>query len=241
MHSLVTCTGLSKHYGDLAALENVNLALPAGKIIGLLGPNGSGKTTLIKLLAGLLQPTAGELLIDGMAIGSKTKAIVSYLPDRMYYENWMLAADLVDFFQDFYADFQRRRAAELCRLLGIDLGERIKTMSKGTQERLQLILAMSREAKLYLLDEPIAGVDPAARDLIIQTILKNYSPNSTVLIATHLIADIEPMLDEVIFLKNGTLIAYDSADHIRSQEGRSIDSLFRDIFRTADNGEMSLC
>ena len=237
MSYLVDCSDLSKCYqGDRPALDRVRLQLPAGRIIGLLGPNGSGKTTFIKILAGLLRQTSGSVLIDGCAVGAETKAVVSYLPDKMFFARWMRCCDLIDLFADFYADFRRERAEAMCDALGIDRRAKIKTLSKGTKEKLQLILVMSREAKLYLLDEPIAGVDPAAREFILRTILSNYSPESTVLISTHLIADVEPVLDEVVFLKEGRVVRYDSVDNIRSAEGKSVDEVFRDIFRTIPVG-----
>ena len=236
MNELVVCSGVGKIYDAVKALDGVNLQLPAGRIIGLLGPNGSGKTTLIKILTGLLCPTEGTVRIDGKAVGPETKAVVSYLPDKMYYAGWMKTKDLMDLFADFYADFRRDRAEAMCQALGIGLNVRIKNMSKGTKEKLQLILVMSRNAKLYLLDEPIAGVDPAAREFILRTILTNYSPESTVMISTHLIADVEPVLDEVIFLKEGRIVRYDSVDNIRSTEGKSVDEVFREIFRTIPLG-----
>ena len=229
--TLIRLTGLSKSFGAKRALCDVDLAVGRGKIIGLLGPNGSGKTTLIKILNGLLRPTSGVALIDGHEPGVQTKAHVSYLPDRMYFADWMKAADLMDLFSDFYADFDRQKAAEMFSALGIRPMERIKTMSKGTKEKVQLVLVMSRQAELYLLDEPIAGVDPAARDFILNTILTNYNENGTVLISTHLIADIERVLDEVIFLQNGQIVRHDSVDNIRATEGKSVDQLFREIFR----------
>lgn len=236
MNELVVCNGVGKIYDAVRALDGVNLRLPTGRIIGLLGPNGSGKTTLIKILTGLLCPTEGSVTIDGKTIGPETKAIVSYLPDKMYYAGWMKTKDLVDLFADFYADFRRDRAEAMCQALGIGLNVKIKNMSKGTKEKLQLILVMCRNAKLYLLDEPIAGVDPAAREFILRTILTNYSPESTVMISTHLIADVEPVLDEVIFLKEGRIVRYDSVDNIRSIEGKSVDEVFREIFRTIPMG-----
>lgn len=236
MNDLVVCSGLTKRFGSLAALDHVDLRLSSGRIIGLLGPNGSGKTTLIKILTGLLCATEGSAAIDGKPIGVETKAVVSYLPDRMYYAGWMKTADLIKLFADFYPDFRQDRAEAMCRALGIGLDARVKTMSKGTKEKLQLLLVMSRNAKLYLLDEPIAGVDPAAREFILQTILTNYSPESTVLISTHLIADIEPVLDEVIFLKDGRIVRHDSTDSIRETEGKSVDEVFREIFRTIPMG-----
>lgn len=229
--ALIRLQNLSKAYGAKRALNGLNLELGRGKIVGLLGPNGSGKTTLIKLLNGLLRPTEGIVLIDGYAPGPKTKARVSYLPDRMYFADWMRARDLMDFFSDFYADFDRQKAAEMFSALGIHPNERIKTMSKGTKEKVQLVLVMSRKAELYLLDEPIAGVDPAARDFILSTILTNYNEEGTVIISTHLIADIERVLDEVIFLQNGQIVRHDTVDNIRMAEGKSVDQLFREVFR----------
>ena len=229
--ALIRLTGLTKSFGAKRALSGIDLEVGRGKIVGLLGPNGSGKTTLIKILNGLLRPTSGVALIDGHAPGVETKSHVSYLPDRMYFADWMKAADLMDLFSDFYADFDRQKAAEMFSALGIRPMERIKTMSKGTKEKVQLVLVMSRQAELYLLDEPIAGVDPAARDFILNTILTNYNENGTVLISTHLIADIERVLDEVIFLQNGQIVRHDSVDNIRATEGKSVDQLFREIFR----------
>ena len=188
---LIECRGLYKSYGLRPALSGVDLEVGPGRIVGFLGPNGSGKTTLIKLLCGLLQPTRGELAVDGSAIGPYTKSVVSYLPDRMYFADWMKASDLFDLFRDFYSDFQYEKAIDMCRSLGVDPGDRLKSMSKGTKEKVQLVLVMARNARLYLLDEPIAGVDPAARDFILRTILTNYNEEGTVLISTHLISDIE--------------------------------------------------
>lgn len=233
---LIRCTGLTKKYGNFAALQGIDLTVGRGRIIGLLGPNGSGKTTLLKLLCGLLQPNGGEILIDGEAPGPYTKSIVSYLPDRMYFADWMTAGDLMDLFADFYADFARNKAETMCAELGIRVKDRIKTMSKGTKEKLQLVLVMSRKAQLYLLDEPIAGVDPAARDYILETILGNYNETGTVLISTHLISDVEKVLDEVIFLKNGEIVLQDTVDHIRETAEKSVDALFREEFKTAPYG-----
>ena len=228
---LIRLQNLKKTYGAKPALNGLDLELGRGKIVGLLGPNGSGKTTLIKILNGLLRPTEGIALIDGYAPGVETKARVSYLPDRMYFADWMRACDLMDFFSDFYADFDRQKAAEMFSALGIRPTERIKTMSKGTKEKVQLVLVMSRKAELYLLDEPIAGVDPAARDFILSTILTNYNEDGTVIISTHLISDIERVLDEVIFLQNGQIVRHDTVDNIRAVEGKSVDQLFREVFR----------
>ena len=238
MNDLVVCSGLTKRFGALTALDHVDLHLNSGRIVGLLGPNGSGKTTLIKLMSGLLRPTEGNISIAGYPIGPQSKAVVAYLPDKMFYANWMKAEDLIDLFADFYADFRRERAEAMCAALGIGMRASVKSMSKGTQEKLQLILVMSRDAKLYLLDEPIAGVDPAARDFILRTILTNYTPESTILLSTHLIADIEPVLDEAVFLKEGRVVRHDAVDHIREVEGKSVDEAFREIFRTIPYGGM---
>ena len=236
---LIVCQGLSKAYGRKPALSGVDLEVGRGRIVGLLGPNGSGKTTLIKLLCGLIQPTAGTLAVDGLPIGPETKALISYLPDRMYFASWMRATDLFDLFRDFYRDFDYDKALAMCRSLGVEPRNRIKTMSKGTKEKVQLVLVMARKAQLYLLDEPIAGVDPAARDFILRTILTNYNEEGSVLISTHLIADIEKVLDEAVFLKAGKLVLHETVDNIREREGRSVDALFREIFRAQpmDNGE----
>ena len=238
MNDLVVCSGLTKRFGALTALDHVDLHLNSGRIVGLLGPNGSGKTTLIKLMSGLLRPTEGRVSIAGYPIGPQSKAVVAYLPDKMFYANWMKAEDLIDLFADFYADFRRERAEAMCAALGIGMRASVKSMSKGTQEKLQLILVMIRDAKLYLLDEPIAGVDPAARDFILRTILTNYTPESTILLSTHLIADIEPVLDEAVFLKEGRVVRHDAVDHIREVEGKSVDEVFREIFRTIPYGGM---
>ena len=231
---LVTCTGLTKRYGGKTALSGLNLELGRGRIVGLLGPNGSGKTTLIKILCGLLQPTEGAVLVDGQKVGPASKAIISYLPDRMYFADWMKATDLFDLFADFYADFDRVRAMSMCASLGVTPSDRLKSMSKGTKEKVQLVLVMARKAQLYLLDEPIAGVDPAARDFILSTILTNYNEDGTVMISTHLISDIEKVLDEAIFLKDGQIALHDTVDNIRERENKSVDALFRDVFRTHD-------
>lgn len=228
---LIESWGLTKSYGRKIALAGVDLSVGRGKIVGLLGPNGSGKTTLIKLLCGLLQPTSGTLAINGLPVGRETKAIISYLPDRMYFASWMRAVDLFDLFRDFYRDFDYEKAVAMCHSLGVEPRNRLKTMSKGTKEKVQLALVMARKAQLYLLDEPIAGVDPAARDFILRTILTNYNEEGTVLISTHLIADIEKVLDEAIFLKEGKIMLHETVDNIREREGKSVDTLFREIFR----------
>ncbi len=227
---LVVCSGLTKSYGSFTALKNLDLNLERGRFIGLLGPNGSGKTTTIKLLNGLLQPTSGTITVDGAQPGCYTHSIVSYLPDRAYLSDWMKVTDVIDFFSDFYRDFDRVKAIEMFKTLRISPLDRLKTLSKGTKEKVQLILTMSRRAQLYVLDEPIAGVDPAARDYILNTILANYSEDASVLLSTHLIADIERVLDEVVFLKNGEMVLHESVDTIREEHGKSVDMLFREVF-----------
>lgn len=212
-------------------MSEVNCQLPRGRIIGLLGPNGSGKTTLIKTATGLLTPTSGQLLVAGMAPSVETKKIVSYLPDRTYLSDWMTVTQLIAFFDDFYEDFNSVKAYNMISDLGIDTKDRIKTMSKGTKEKVQLILVMSRDAELYLLDEPIGGVDPAARDYILGTIITNYNENATVVISTHLIADIEKVLDEVVFINQGRIVMNASVDEIREKQHKSVDELFREVFK----------
>ncbi len=231
MSDLMRCEHLTKYYGSKIALSDVNLRLESGKIVGLLGPNGSGKTTLIKLINGLLVPSQGLLTINGEMPGIKTKAMVSYLPEKMYLGNWMRVNDVMEFFSDFYEDFDLNRAMSMLDSLHIQASDQIRHMSKGTKEKVQLILVMSRRAKLYCLDEPIAGVDPAARDYILNTILTNYDPEATILISTHLIADIENILDEVIFIQNGQIKLQDSVDNIRCHQHKSVDSLFREVFK----------
>jgi len=228
---ILECRELSKRFGKTAALDNVSLKLEPGRVIGLLGPNGSGKTTLIKLANGLLTPSEGEILIDGEAPGPKTKAVVSYLSDKEYLPDWMSTRQLMDFFEDFYQDFDRQRAEEMLLRLGLDEKQKVKTMSKGTREKVQLILVMSRRAKLYLLDEPIGGVDPATRDYILQTIISNYDPEAAVIISTHLISDVENVLDDVIFLSYGHILMHKTVDEIRMTEGKSVDAVFREVFR----------
>ncbi len=231
MSIILECKNLTKTFGTKKALDNVNLSIPRGRIIGLLGPNASGKSTFIKLCSGLLTPTKGEILIDDHKPGIETKKIVSYLPERSYLNDWMKVSDIIEFFKDFYDDFNPEKAYDMLVRLGIEPKDRLKTMSKGTKEKVQLILVMSREAKLYLLDEPIGGVDPAARDYILETIIANYNEDATVIISTHIISDIEKILDDVIFIKNGQLVLTKSVDEIREETGKSIDSLFREVFK----------
>lgn len=233
--NVLECRNLTKNYGSHTALDSINLNLESGRIVGLLGPNGSGKTTLIKLACRLLVPSSGELLICGSQPGVETKKIVSYLPDRNFLPEWMNCRDLIWMYEDFYEDFDTKRAVEMINSLNIDHKMPMKKMSKGTKEKLQLILTMSRRAKLYLLDEPIAGVDPAARDYILHTILSNYDEGATILISTHLIADVESVLDEAIFLKEGHIMLHDSVDSIREKSGVSLDEHFREVFRCWEN------
>lgn len=231
MSELVQINNLTKVYEKKKmALDHMNLMIPRGRIVGLLGPNGSGKTTLIKLISGLLVPTEGAVLVNGNEPGAVTKAQVSYLPERTYFQGGMKVKELIDYFADFYADFSRERARELLHNLNIDEHARLKTLSKGTKEKVQLIMVMSRDAQLFLLDEPIAGVDPAARDYILRTIITNFNPNATILISTHLISDIENILDEVIFIRNGRVILQDTVENIRVQKRKSVDAYFREVF-----------
>ena len=228
---ILECKQLSKSYGKAPALENVSFAIEPGRIVGLLGPNVSGKTTLIKLANGLLTPDSGEILIDGAVPGRETHAVVSYLPERTAIPIWMSAGQLMDFYQDFYRDFRRQTAEEMLRHLDIRPTQRIRQMSKGTREKVQLIMVMSRSAKLYLLDEPIGGVDPATRDYILTTIISNYNPEASVILSTHLIADVEKVLDEVVFIDKGHLVLQSSVDQIREEKGMSVDALFREVFK----------
>ncbi len=231
MDYILESKNLSKTFKNTLALNDVSLKIAKGKIIGLLGPNGSGKTTFIKLCNDLLTPTKGNILIDGMEPGVETKAIVSYLPERNYLNDWMKVDDILRMFNDFYKDFDLARAYDMLEKLHLNPESKLKALSKGTKEKVQLILVMSRNAKLYLLDEPIGGVDPAARDYILDTIIKNYRQDSTIIISTHLIADIEKILDDVIFIKEGKLVLEKSVDEIRKKEGKSVDSLFREVFK----------
>lgn len=232
MTPILECRGLSQRYGStFYTIDNLNLTLERGQIVGLLGPNGSGKTTLIKLINGLLTPASGSVLIDGRLPGVETKKIVSYLPERTYLDSSMKVSDIIAYFTDFYEDFRPDRACKMLNDLGISTDARLKTLSKGTKEKVQLILVMSRDAMLYILDEPIGGVDPAARDYILRTILMNYNENATILLSTHLIQDIENVLDRVIFLQGGKAVLNATVDDIRMEQKKSVDILFREVFR----------
>ncbi len=231
MSELLRCEGLTKNYGSTAALSGINLTVESGKIIGILGPNGSGKTTLIKLINGLLTPTAGKILIRGESPGIESKKIVSYLPDNTFLPLWMTAEQIIAFFSDFYEDFRPTLAYEMLHRLGISPKARLKNLSKGNKEKVCLILVMCRSALLYVLDEPIAAVDPATRDYVISTIINNYNPDASVLISTHIIADIEPVLDEVVFINRGQVVLHKSVDEIREEKGMGVDALFREVFK----------
>lgn len=228
--NILECHGLTKYFGAKHALEDLTLTLPRGKIIGLLGPNGSGKSTFIKLVEGLLSPTKGELRIAGMPVGVDTKKIVAYLPERTYLNNWMNVEQMISFFSDFYENFHPEKAYDMLKRLNINPKDRLKTMSKGTKEKVQLILVMSRDADLYILDEPIAGVDPASRDYILNTIVSNYNRNGSILLSTHLISDVENILDEVVFIKYGNIVLQAGAEQIRQNEHKSVDQFFREVF-----------
>lgn len=229
--SVLECKDLCKSFGHAQELDHVSLAVEPGRIVGLLGPNGSGKTTLIKLANGLLTPSSGEITVCGMAPGRESHGLVSYLPERTSIPTWMTTTQLLDFYGDFYSDFRRDAAEEMLAHLNIQSRQRIKQMSKGTREKVQLIMVMSRAAKLYLLDEPIGGVDPATRDYILSTIIGNYDPEAAVVISTHLISDVEKVLDEVIFINQGRLVLQSSVDDIREEKGMSVDELFREVFK----------
>lgn len=231
MSELLTCTALTKKYGNVLALNSIDLSIDRGKIIGILGPNGSGKTTLIKLINGLLTPSGGSIRVNGMAPGVETKKIVSYLPDNNFLPNWMTTQQIVELFCDFYEDFRPTLAYEMLERLGIPKNARLKNLSKGNKEKVCLILVMSRNALLYVLDEPIAAVDPATRDYVISTIINNYNPNASVLISTHIISDIEPILDEAIFINKGQIVLHKTVDEIREENQMSVDGLFREVFK----------
>lgn len=230
MAPIVQCMGLTKTYGRKIALNQIHLNLERSRIIGLLGPNGSGKSTLIKIINGLLQPTAGDVLINGHRPGIDTKFMISYLPERTYLNPGMKVIEVVQYFQDFYPDFRMDRAYDMLSRLQIQPNERLKNLSKGTKEKVQLILVMSRDADLYILDEPIAGVDPASRDYILHTIVSNYNRNASILLSTHLISDVENILDDVVFIKYGSIVLQAGAEQIRQNEHKSIDRFFREVF-----------
>ena len=231
METVLECKNLTKKYITKTALKGIDIAVPKGAIVGLLGPNGSGKTTLLKLAAGLLKPTSGEISVCGLKPGAESKLIAAYQPDRVYLNDWMTVKDLVQMMADFYPNFNKDKAFEMLKNLKIDAGDKLKSLSKGTKEKVQLILTMSREVPLYMLDEPIGGVDPAARDYILNTIISNYSENATVIISTHLTSDIESVLNYVLFLREGNIIRQGDVDSIREETGMSIDQLFREEFR----------
>lgn len=232
---IVRCRELVKNYGDFCALKKLNIDIEKGKIVGLLGPNGSGKTTFIKMLAGLLTVDGGVLQIDGMEPGAQTKAIVSYLPERTYFNSWMRVRDCLDYFSDFYADFDRIRAETMLADLNLSLDSKLQSLSKGSKEKVQLILVMSRRAKLYLLDEPIGGVDPAARDYILETIISKFDKDATIVISTHLIADIEDHLDKFILINSGSVMLNGDVRHVKEEMGMTLDNYFREVFRCSRN------
>lgn len=231
MDSILQCSHLTKRFGSLYALNDISFTVAPGRIVGLLGPNGSGKSTFIKLATGLLTPTDGSISICGLPVGLATKLKVSYLPDKNYLNDSLKIDQLIDYFNDFYENFDRNKAYEMLERLNINPKNRLKTLSKGTKEKVQLILVMSRNADLYLLDEPIGGVDPAARDYILSTILSNYNENGSIIISTHLISDIEPVLDDILFIKDGRLVLTSSVDTIREENEKSVDALFREVFK----------
>ncbi len=235
MSGLIQINNLNKSYGMKHVISDMNLELEGGKIVGLLGPNGSGKSTLIKMLGGVLKADSGEILIDGKPVSVETKKIVSYLPERTYLSPSMKVKEAIRMFEDFYEDFKRERAEEMLGKLNISVNDTIKSLSKGTREKVQLVLVMSRDAKVYLLDEPMGGVDPAARDYILKTILTNYNENACVVISTHLISDVEKVLDEVVFIQNGKVILNETVDEIRENKGKSVDALFREVFTCLEN------
>ena len=228
---LLECKQLNKQFDDKPILKNINLKIPRGKIIGLLGKNGTGKSTLIKLINDLLTPTSGEILIKGQKIGVETKKVISYLPERTYLNKQMKVSEVISYFEDFYDNFDSKKAKRLLEDLDLDINQKLSKMSKGMQEKVQLVLVMSRNADLYVLDEPLGGVDPATRDYILDSIISNYSEKATVIISTHLISDIEKVLDEVIFIKDGNIVLHESVDEIREREGKSVDELFREVFK----------
>lgn len=230
-NGLVRVTNLTKKYGNKTALSNIDLTLEPGRIVGLLGPNGSGKTTLIKILTGVIRDFEGAVTVNGKEVGPESKALVSYLPDTTYFSPWMNSLDMIALFKDFYSDFDEQKCREMLKRLGLNEKQKLRAMSKGMKEKFQLCLVMSRNAKVYILDEPIGGVDPAARDYILDTILTNYSEDATIFMSTHLIADVERIFDTVIFLREGEIVLQGNIDNIRAEEGKSIDQLFREVFR----------
>mgnify|MGYP002801190414 FL=1 len=229
--SILECSRLCKHYGRVQALDGVDLTLEPGRIVGLLGPNGSGKSTLLKLACGLLTPSQGSVRVCGEKPGASANALISYLPERMAVPEWMSVKELLAFYADFYDDFQLEAARQMLDALGLASAKQIRQMSKGSREKVQLILTMSRQARLYLLDEPIGGVDPATRDYIMSTIIAHYNPEASVVISTHLIADVEKILDEVVFLQEGRVLLHDEVDALREEKGKSIEALFREVFK----------
>lgn len=235
MSIVLQTDALVKDYGNKIALAGINLNLESGKIIGLLGSNGSGKTTFLKLTAGILTPTTGNISVCGIPVGVETKRLVSFLPERTYLNDWMRISEMLEYFADFYEDFDMERAKRMLLSLGVDENAKLRTLSKGTREKVQLVLVMSRRAKLYLLDEPIAGVDPVAREFILETILSNRNPDSTILISTHLISDVEKVLDEVIFIRDGKVLLQSSAETIRTEQEKTIDEYFREVYKCSEN------
>lgn len=230
MGNLVEIKGLSKNYLNKKALNNLSLDIESGKVVGILGPNGSGKTTLIKILTGLLRQSKGEVLIDGHNVGVYTKSIVSYLPDRNFLYNWMTIEDAFEFYKDFYSDFDEKRGEELLHFMKLEKSMKINSLSKGMNEKLNLTLVLSRRAKLYILDEPIAGVDPVARDKILDAIIKNYNEGSSMLITTHLVRDMESLFDDVVFLREGEVALKGNAEALREEKGKSIDEIYKEVF-----------
>ena len=235
MSTVLQTDALVKDYGNKIALAGINLNLESGKIIGLLGSNGSGKTTFLKLVAGILTPTNGKISVCGIPVGVETKRLVSFLPERTYLNDWMRISEMLEYFADFYEDFDMERAKRMLLSLGVDEKAKLRTLSKGTREKVQLVLVMSRRAKLYLLDEPIAGVDPVAREFILETILSNRNPDSTILISTHLISDVEKVLDEVIFIRDGKILLQSDTETIRTEKEKTIDEYFREVYKCSEN------
>ncbi|MBO5024078.1 MAG: ABC transporter ATP-binding protein [Clostridia bacterium] len=234
MANILEAKALAKDYGGGVGLLGADIVLPEGKIVGLLGSNGSGKTTFLKLVAGILKPTAGEVLVCGERIGIDTKSMVSYLPERTYLNDWMRVSDIVEYFDDFYEDFDSAKAFEMLSNLKVEPNRKLKTLSKGTKEKVQLVLVMARNAKLYLLDEPIAGVDPVAREYILDTIVSNYNKDATVVISTHLITDVEKVLDDFIFVRDGKVIMQDSVAKAREEYGKTLDEIFREVYKCSE-------